>query len=114
MQPRQSRETVIPVLPNLVYCMVSFLTRLCGDAKCPGSSLRHLVSARTLAHPCIRTATDGGPTLMSERNSIIQANRGFYEAFQSLELERMEAVWLRDPRIICIHPGWRKLAGWGP
>jgi ketosteroid isomerase-like protein len=51
---------------------------------------------------------------MSERNLIIAANRSFYEAFQSLELEKMEGVWLRDPKIICIHPGWRKLAGWGP
>ena len=51
---------------------------------------------------------------MSERNAVIEANRGFYTAFQSLELEKMEAVWLRDPKIICIHPGWRKLAGWGP
>src|ERR1700730_12223116 len=51
---------------------------------------------------------------MSERNLIIAANRSFYEAFQSLELEKMEGVWLRDPKIICIHPGWRRLAGWGP
>ncbi|HVN88343.1 MAG TPA: nuclear transport factor 2 family protein [Candidatus Binataceae bacterium] len=51
---------------------------------------------------------------MSERNAIIEANRGFYTAFQSLEIEKMEGIWLRDPRIICIHPGWRKLVGWGP
>jgi len=51
---------------------------------------------------------------MSERNAIIEANRTFYRAFESLDLEKMEAVWLSDPKIVCIHPGWRKLGGWGP
>lgn len=51
---------------------------------------------------------------MSERHAAIEANRAFYRAFESLELEKMEAVWLSDPKIVCIHPGWRKLSGWGP
>jgi len=51
---------------------------------------------------------------MSERESILEANRAFYRAFESLEIEHMTAVWLRDPRIVCIHPGWRRLVGWGP
>jgi ketosteroid isomerase-like protein len=51
---------------------------------------------------------------MSERNAVIEANRDFYRAFESLELEKMESVWLRDQKIVCIHPGWRKLNGWGP
>jgi ketosteroid isomerase-like protein len=51
---------------------------------------------------------------MSDREAIIEANRAFYRAFESLEIERMEAIWLREPRIVCIHPGWRRLVGWGP
>jgi ketosteroid isomerase-like protein len=51
---------------------------------------------------------------MSERDQIIEANRAFYRAFESLEVEKMERVWLSDPKIACIHPGWRKLSGWGP
>ncbi|HVN63909.1 MAG TPA: nuclear transport factor 2 family protein [Candidatus Binataceae bacterium] len=51
---------------------------------------------------------------MSDRDAVLAANRAFYDAFESLEVERMEAVWLRDPRIVCVHPGWRKLTGWGP
>src|SRR5215469_7240672 len=51
---------------------------------------------------------------MSDRDAVLNANRGFYDAFQSLDAEKMEAVWARDPSIICIHPGWRKLSGWGP
>jgi len=42
---------------------------------------------------------------MSDRESVLAANRAFYDAFESLDAEKMEAVWLRDPRIICIHPG---------
>jgi ketosteroid isomerase-like protein len=51
---------------------------------------------------------------MSDRDAVLNANRAFYEAFQSLDAEQMEKVWARDPGIICIHPGWRKLSGWGP
>ncbi len=51
---------------------------------------------------------------MSDRDAVLNANRAFYEAFQSLDAEKMERVWARDPSIICIHPGWRKLSGWGP
>ncbi|HTW87716.1 MAG TPA: nuclear transport factor 2 family protein [Candidatus Binataceae bacterium] len=51
---------------------------------------------------------------MSDRDALIEANRAFYRAFESLDSEKMESVWLKDPRIICIHPGWPELAGWGP
>ncbi len=51
---------------------------------------------------------------MSDRETVLSANRAFYDAFESLDSERMEAVWLRDQHITCVHPGWRKLTGWGP
>ncbi len=51
---------------------------------------------------------------MNDRDSVVAANRAFYEAFESLDVGKMESVWLQDPRIVCIHPGWRKLLGWGP
>jgi ketosteroid isomerase-like protein len=51
---------------------------------------------------------------MSDREAILEANRSFYRAFESLDADRMAAMWLRDPRIVCIHPGWRRLVGWGP
>ncbi|HUO05232.1 MAG TPA: nuclear transport factor 2 family protein [Candidatus Binataceae bacterium] len=51
---------------------------------------------------------------MSDRDAVLAANRAFYDAFESLNIANMESVWLRDPRIVCIHPGWRKLSGWGP
>jgi ketosteroid isomerase-like protein len=51
---------------------------------------------------------------MSARDAVIEANRAFYRAFESLDAEKMEEIWMRDPKIACIHPGWRKLSGWGP
>jgi ketosteroid isomerase-like protein len=51
---------------------------------------------------------------MADREAIIEANRAFYRAFESLEIRQMEAIWLCEPRIVCIHPGWRRLTGWGP
>lgn len=51
---------------------------------------------------------------MSDQEAIVNANQEFYRAFQSLDVENMEKVWLKDRQIVCIHPGWRKLSGWGP
>ena len=51
---------------------------------------------------------------MSDREAVLAANRAFYDAFESVDVEKMEAIWLQDQRIACIHPGWRKLSGWGP
>jgi len=51
---------------------------------------------------------------MSDQEQVLEANRAFYQAFESLEIEKMEQVWLQAPHIVCIHPGWRRLLGWGP
>ncbi len=51
---------------------------------------------------------------MSDQEQVLEANRAFYQAFESLELEKMERVWLQAPHIVCVHPGWRRLSGWGP
>jgi ketosteroid isomerase-like protein len=51
---------------------------------------------------------------MDDRAAVLAANNAFYRAFESLDLARMEAVWLRAPHVKCVHPGWGLLAGWGP
>jgi ketosteroid isomerase-like protein len=48
---------------------------------------------------------------MSDADSVRRANRGFYDAFESLDRERMAEVWLRSPRAQCTHPGWKRLSG---
>jgi len=49
-----------------------------------------------------------------DREAVLAANEAFYRAFESLDLARMEAVWLRAPHIKCVHPGWALVVGWGP
>ena len=52
--------------------------------------------------------------MSSDREAVIEINRAFYEAFESLDTEKMEPLWLQASHIVCIHPGWRRLEGWGP
>jgi ketosteroid isomerase-like protein len=47
----------------------------------------------------------------SAQKDAARANRAFYDAFESLDLEAMKAVWLDDDRIQCVHPGWALLSG---
>ncbi len=51
---------------------------------------------------------------MSDREEVLKANAEFYRAFETLDIENMAEVWLKEPGIICIHPGWAKLSGWAP
>ncbi len=48
----------------------------------------------------------------SPEEEVRAANVRFYAAFESLELEQMEAVWAHDESIECVHPGWELLLGW--
>ena len=43
---------------------------------------------------------------------VAAANERFYRAFESLDLAEMDAVWSHADDVLCIHPGWRLLAGW--
>ncbi len=51
----------------------------------------------------------------TDDKAVLAANRAFYDAFQSLDIDKMAAVWLQGGTIIsCTHPGWARLVGWGP
>jgi ketosteroid isomerase-like protein len=52
--------------------------------------------------------------MTSEEEDVAQANEGFYRAFESLDIKKMESVWATDGDIQCGHPGWRILRGWKP
>lgn len=52
------------------------------------------------------------PHLETDEQEVLAANQAFYEALQSLELARMEAVWLHDDWVRCLHPGWDLILGW--
>lgn len=43
---------------------------------------------------------------------VKRANERFYRAFESLDIDRMSAVWVHAERARCVHPGWDMLQGW--
>jgi ketosteroid isomerase-like protein len=47
-----------------------------------------------------------------DEEKVLEANKNFYRALQSLNLEEMEAVWLQEEWVRCVHPGWELLEGW--
>lgn len=49
---------------------------------------------------------------MAREDAVVAVNAEFYAAFESLDMSRMEAVWLHEGYIRCVHPGWALLSGW--
>jgi ketosteroid isomerase-like protein len=49
---------------------------------------------------------------VSAEDEVRAANHAFYRAFESLQLERMEASWAHDGQVTCVHPGWPLAVGW--
>ncbi len=43
---------------------------------------------------------------------VEQANEAFYRAFESLDIKKMDEVWVREDYVTCIHPGWSLRSGW--
>jgi ketosteroid isomerase-like protein len=60
-----------------------------------------------------------GPTLTAvpdpadDIEELLTWNRRFYEAFELRDLDAMSDVWEHSDRVVCTHPGWRTLHGWG-
>jgi ketosteroid isomerase-like protein len=52
--------------------------------------------------------------MTEEEKQVAAANENFYRAFESLDIQKMADVWLREPYIVCVHPGWNILRGWEP
>ena len=48
----------------------------------------------------------------AELSEVEEANLRFYRAFETLDMSRMDAVWLHTERAQCIHPGWPLIVGW--
>jgi len=49
---------------------------------------------------------------MTDEEKVLDANQNFYSALQDLNLEEMEAAWLQENWVRCVHPGWNLLEGW--
>jgi ketosteroid isomerase-like protein len=46
-------------------------------------------------------------------DAVLAANRAFYEAFERRDLDAMSDLWEHGDEVVCTHPGWRVLRGWG-
>ena len=44
---------------------------------------------------------------------MLATHRAFYDAFEARDLDRMSDVWEHSDRVVCTHPGWATLRGWG-
>ena len=45
--------------------------------------------------------------------AVEAANAEFYAAFESVDIDRMHAVWDDEEDVTCVHPGWPMLRGRG-
>lgn len=52
----------------------------------------------------------GAPSADAE---VRAANHRYYEAFERRDLDLMSDLWEHSDRVVCTHPGWRTLRGWG-
>ncbi len=46
------------------------------------------------------------------RDQVLAANRGFYDALESLDMAAMEACWASGTEVACLHPGGAWHRGW--
>ena len=46
-------------------------------------------------------------------DEVRAANRRYYEAFEQRDLDAMSDVWHHADDVVCTHPGWKTLHGWG-
>jgi hypothetical protein len=44
---------------------------------------------------------------------VARANQAFYDAFEGQDLDAMSELWEHSDRVLCTHPGWTVLRGWG-
>ena len=49
---------------------------------------------------------------MSELEQVLEANQKFYRALAALDPAKMNAAWLNEDWVRCVHPGWSPLEGW--
>lgn len=53
------------------------------------------------------------PDPSGDEAAVSEVVRRYYEAFEQRDLDAMSEVWEHSDRVVCTHPGWRTLHGWG-
>jgi ketosteroid isomerase-like protein len=49
---------------------------------------------------------------LRDDDEVRRVHQRFYRAFESLQLDQMDAVWAHDGQVVCVHPGWPPAVGW--
>ncbi len=44
--------------------------------------------------------------------AVRRANDVFYQAFERLDIQQMDALWVKEDYVKCVHPGWEVRLGW--
>ena len=63
------------------------------------------------AHSTTRPGTVGA---VQASEAVLAANHQYYEAFEARDMDAMSDLWEHSDRVLCTHPGWATLEGWGP
>jgi ketosteroid isomerase-like protein len=53
------------------------------------------------------------PMTSPDIDGVLAANAAFYAAFEERDLDAMSQLWEHSDRVLCTHPGWATLQGWG-
>lgn len=56
--------------------------------------------------------SDAEALVKAKIEEVTRANQEFYEAFESLDVARMDRIWAQQDYVTCIHPGWTLRVGW--
>jgi len=60
----------------------------------------------------VSAPTGGAAGAGADAGALVAANTAFYDAFESLDLDRMTAQWAQDDEVWCVHPGAGRVTGW--
>ncbi|HZS07440.1 MAG TPA: nuclear transport factor 2 family protein [Blastocatellia bacterium] len=52
------------------------------------------------------------PTALDDELAVADVNERFYRALEESDLAAMEALWVHEDWVKCVHPGWELLTGW--
>jgi len=52
------------------------------------------------------------PFTVDDELAVAEANERFYVALEGGDVEAMEAIWLHEDWVKCVHPGWELIIGW--
>lgn len=59
-----------------------------------------------------RSFAVGACVLEQRIEEVTKANLKFYEAFESLDIAKMDEVWAHLEYVTCVHPGWTLRSDW--